>query len=184
MQIAENTGITGKLIITIADVSGKEAAFLSDQIGWAQDNGDSKMAKNLLDELNGRFAVSREVVYNLVPTVGRAIFSARLSGTTTYTGIVNKVALGSGSTPPANSDTKLTTETYRNTILSATYASNIAYLTGFFTAAETSGTYAEVGLFIDGTGTANSGQIFSHALAAITKSSIVSLTIDWVVTIS
>lgn len=183
--LSESSGVSGKYIITVADTTHPEAKRLETMIQGYRDRGnDPAQAKRLLDQLNSEFGVHRQEIHNLVPTVGRAVFAARLAGTTTYTGTVNKVALGSGSTAPANGDTQLTTETYRNTILSATYASNIAYLTGFFTAAETSGTYAEVGLFIDGTATANTGQLFSHALAAITKSSIQTLTIDWIVTIS
>ncbi len=183
--MTEQSGISGKYIITLADTTHPDAKRLETMIQGYRDRGDSPaQAKRLLDQLNSEYGVFRHEVHNLVPTVGRTVLTARLAGTTTYTGTVNKVALGSGSTAPANSDTQMTTESYRNTLLSATSASTIAYLTGFFTAAETSGTYAEVGLFIDGTGTANTGQMFSHALASITKSSIQTLTIDWVLTIS
>lgn len=180
----ESLGIKGKYIFTLADTSSRAAKWMQTRIKNLRDSGRGEEALPLLRKFNERFLVQQFEVNNLVPTVGRAVLAARLAGTTTYTGTVNKVALGSGSTSPANSDTQLTTETYRNTILSATYASNIAYLTGFFTAAETNGTYAEVGLFIDGTASANTGQLFSHALASITKSSIQTLTIDWVVTFS
>lgn len=180
----EKLGISGKYIVTISDTSSRAAKWMETRIANLRDDGRNVEALAMLQRFNKRFMVSQQVVHNLVPTVGRTMLAARVAGTTTYTGVVNKVALGSGSTTPANSDTQLTTETYRNTILSATYASNIAYLTGFFTAAETSGTYAEVGLFVDGTASADTGQLFSHALASITKSAIQTLTIDWVVTFS
>lgn len=181
----ETTGISGKYVITLADVSHPEAKRIETMIEGYRDRGDNPaQMKRLIDVLNNQYAVSRTEVHNLIPTVGRTVLSARLAGTTTYSGTVNYVALGSGSTAAANGDTQLTTESYRNAIASATYASQIAYLTGFFTAAETSGTYAEVGLFIDGTSTSNTGQLFSHALASITKTSIQTLTIDWVVTFS
>lgn len=183
-QSNEKLGITGKYIITLANTHSRAAKWMETRIDTLRKAGRCDEAMAMLRRFNERFMVSRYEVCNLVPTVGRSVLAARLAGTLTYSGTVNKVALGSGSTAPANGDTQLTTESYRNTILSATYASNIAYLTGFFTAAETNGTYAEVGLFIDGTGTVNTGQLFSHALASITKSAIQTLTIDWVVTFS
>jgi hypothetical protein len=134
--------------------------------------------------LNGKYGRVVFETPNLVPDVGRSVIAQRLAGTTTYTGTVNKVALGTSTSSPTNSDTQLGAEVYRNNIASYTYSNNIAYLTGFFTAVETSGTYAECGLFIDGTASANTGQIFSHALISVTKSSSQTLTIDWVVTIS
>ena len=187
-------GMKGFYRISRADVTTPDARSLESKIvalKQLRENYAMKDAKgidnligSLIRELNARFG---EIVFetpNLIPTVGRAVLAARLAGITTYTGIVNKVALGTSSSTPLASDTQLGTEVYRNTIASYTSASNIAYLTGFFTAAETSGTYSEVGLFIDGTASANTGQMFSHALASITKSSIQTLTIDWVVTIS
>lgn len=183
-RVQETSGIKGYYVLTLADVSSPEARAMQDRIVDLRDNGDKVGAMNLLREFNDRFMVSREEVHNLVPTVGRTMQAARLAGTTTLTGVVNKVALGTSSATPVNADTQLGTEVYRNTLLSATYASNIAYLTGFFTAAECNGTYSEVGLFVDGTASANTGTLFSHALASITKSAIQTLTIDWVVTIS
>lgn len=183
-RVEEKSGIKGHYVLTIGDVSSPEAQLLQSQIVELRDKGDNAGALLLVREFNKRFTVSKEVVHNLVPTVGRTMQAARLAGTTTLTGVVNKVALGTNSSTPVNADTQLGTETYRNTLLSATYASNIAYLTGFFTAAEVNGTFSEVGLFVDGTASANTGTLFSHALASITKSSIQTLTIDWVVTIS
>lgn len=110
------------------------------------------------------------VVENITTTVGRSVFMQRLAGTTTYTGTVNYTALGSSATAPAVGNTTLGTEVYRKAISSATYASNIAYLETFFTAAETSGTYEEYGNFIDGTGSANTGQMFNRFIQTITKS--------------
>lgn len=183
-NLKENFGIKGKYIITVADVVTAEARKLQERIEKWRERGRGDKALPLIRLLNEKYGHKPLVIENLVPTVGRSVLAQRLANTTTYTGIVNYVALGSGSTAPANADTQLTTEVYRKAISSSTYANNIAYITGFFTAAETSGTYAEVGLFIDGTATANSGQIFSHALASITKTSVQTLTIDWVVTIS
>lgn len=130
--------------------------------------------------------VLRTYVYrNLVPTVARQMIANNLtSGSPTNVMKITHCALGSSSTAPANGDTQLGTEVYRNNIASLTNSANIAYATGFFSATETSGTYAEAGIFSDGTGTANSGVLVSHVLISITKSTSVTLTLDWTLTIS
>jgi hypothetical protein len=184
LRIKEGTAMEGMYVITLADVVTEEAKEWERQAAAARDRGDTKTAKGYMDMLNNKYGHEPQVVHNLIPTVGRSVLAQRLANTTTYTGIINKVALGTGTTPAANGDTTLGTETYRNNAASLTYSNNIAYITGFFTAAETNGTYAEVGLFIDGTASANTGQLFSRALASITKSSIQTLTIDWIITIS
>lgn len=185
MQAQEKTALKGVWKITLADVVTSEARRLQAKIKRLRDRGDDpKLMRRLIDQLNGKFGQAPIFVENIIPTAGRSVLAQRLANTTTYTGIINKVGLGSNSTPVANGDTILGTETYRNAAASLTYANNIAYITGFFTAAEVSGTFAEAGLFIDGTASANTGQLFSHVLIAVTKSAAQTLTIDWTLTIS
>lgn len=122
---------------------------------------------------------------NLIPTVGRTMIANNLtSGSPTNSMLINYAALGSSTTAPANGDTQLTTETYRNAIASKTNASNIAYATAFFSQTETSGTFREAGIFCNATGTANSGVLLSHVSINVTKSTSQKLTIDWTLTIS
>lgn len=88
-----------------------------------------------------------------------------LVGATVYAGI-NYGALGTGVLAPTDADTQLTTETVRVAIANAIDVGfNTAELQFFFTdALLANGTYYEVGSFMNGTGTANSGKIFNHAL--------------------
>ena len=121
---------------------------------------------------------------NLIPTCGRAALATQLvSGSPTVV-LANKVALGTNTTAPANADIKLGTETYRNSVASETSAFNVAYITGFFSAAECSGTYKEAGIFAGGTAAADSGTLISHVAINLTKSSTETLTVDWQITIS
>lgn len=100
---------------------------------------------------------------NVICNAGFNAITRLLVGDTTYTGEINKALLGSGATGSASaSDTTLETEEYRNDIASATASSNIAFLTAFFTEGECSGTYTEFGNCIDGTGVADTGQLWSH----------------------
>lgn len=125
------------------------------------------------------------VVHNLVATVGRSVIAQRLANVTTYTGVINYGALGSSTTAPANGDTQLGTEVFRKVVASSSYTSNVAFVDFFYSKADTSGTYQEFGTFIDGTGSANSGKLFTHALTGgWTKSSSESMTVSCQYTIS
>ena len=101
---------------------------------------------------------------NVVCNVGFQAVGEILTGTYASTGEINYAALGTGLTAVSAGDTQLTTETYRNAMFSGTVSSNVAYLTAVYTETETSGTFEEFGNFIDGTGTANSGSIWTHVL--------------------
>ena len=122
---------------------------------------------------------------NLVPTVGRQLIANNLaSASPTNTMKITHAALGSSTTAPANTDTQLTTETYRNAIASTSNSANIAYATAFYSQTETSGTYKEAGIFCNATGTANSGILLSHVSIDVTKSTSQKLTVDWTLTIT
>lgn len=135
-----------------------------------------------VEQLHKKFKLREVLVKNITTTAGRNVLARRLSGNTTYTGIVNYTALGTSNTAPAVSDTQLGTETYRKALSSGTYASNIAYLETFFTASEVSGTFQEYGNFIDGSGTANSGQLFNRFIQTVTKSITETLNVQSTVT--
>lgn len=122
---------------------------------------------------------------NIIPTVGRTMIANNLtSASPTNVMKITHAALGSSTSTPANTDTQLGTETYRNAIASITNANNIAYASGFYTATETTGTYRECGIFSNGTGSANSGVLLSRVAINITKSNTETLTLDWTLTIS
>ncbi|NCD40549.1 MAG: hypothetical protein EOL88_00505 [Bacteroidia bacterium] len=111
--------------------------------------------------------VNVDVHKNVICNAGFNALTRLLTGDTTYTGEINKALFGTGTTGSASaSDTTLETETYRNDIASATASSNIAYLTAFLTEAEYppsgSVTITEFGNAIDGTGTVDTGQLWSY----------------------
>lgn len=147
--------------------------------------------KGLFDEyqyliglLHRDFLIRQFVKENLTCTVGRSVVAQRLAGITTYTGTINYTALGTGTNVPAVGDTKLQTEVYRKALSSGTYSSNVAYIETFFSAIETNGTYQEYGNIIDGTGAADSGQIFNHFLQTIVKSNVETLNVQSIFTFS
>src|SRR4051812_9111564 len=79
---------------------------------------DVYMAKiQRLKELCKYKEVTRE---NSIVMTGRTVFARRLANDTTYTGIINYGALGTGSTAVGDSQTALTTEVKRKLV--ATYS--------------------------------------------------------------
>lgn len=138
----------------------------------------------LLSKYHAKATVAVREFANLTPTVGRSVLAQRAAGTLTYTGTINYAAIGSGTTAPTNGDTQLGTEVYRQTMSSQTYVNNIAYLSCFIAAGTATGTHTEGGLFIDGTATVNTGQIFSRVLfsPSIAKTALLSLTLDVTIT--
>lgn len=136
-------------------------------------------------ELNRICKTTKEVYNNLVPTVGRTMIANNLGNTSPTNVMYAKyIELGSGTNAPANGDTALQTSTYRNAVASRTNAANITYVTGFFNATETSGTYKEAGIFSDGTASAGTGILLSRVAINVTKTTSNTLTIDWTLTIS
>lgn len=122
---------------------------------------------------------------NLIPTVGRTMIADNLTNTSPdNTMLANYIALGTDNTAPANGDTTLGTEVYRNTVASRTNSNNVAYITGFFGATEDDDHYYEAGIFCNGTGAADSGVLLSHVAIDINKSNTETLTVDWTLTIS
>lgn len=123
--------------------------------------------------------------HNLIPTVARTALANHLTNVAPSPAAlrINFSALGSGVTAPANGDTTLQTETFRKAIASETNSSNVAFATAFYTASEAVGTHKEAGLFLNATGVANSGTLFSRVAIDITKAATESLTIDYTITI-
>jgi hypothetical protein len=79
-------------------------------------------------------------------------------------------------------NTQLGTEVYRKALSSGTYLNNVAYIETFFTAAEVTGTFEEYGMFIDGTGAANSGQLFNRFTSTNIKSATETMNVQSIVT--
>lgn len=139
----------------------------------------------LINKLNASCRLETQVYHNIIPTVGRTLLANNLTDATpTNDPLINKAELGTGTSTPANGDTTLQTGTYRNDVASLTNGNNIAYITAFFNATETSGTFREAGLYADGSGTVGNGVLVSRVSINVTKTTSQTLTIDWELTIS
>jgi len=141
-----------------------------------------KIYSYLIEKLHKSFMIRQFRVENITTTVGRSVFAQRLAGVNTYTGNVTHTALGTSNAAPAVGNTTLGTETYRKALSSGTFLNNVSYLETFFTAAEVNGTFEEYGNFIDGTGAANSGQLFNRFIQTVAKSNVETLNVQTTIT--
>lgn len=121
---------------------------------------------------------------NLIVNLGKYVIARLLAGDTTYSGNINYGAVGTGANAPAVTDTQLQTELARKAKSNASRNNNIATITFFFNTSEANGALKEFGAFIDGTATANSGQLFDRVAIDITKTSSQTLTVELQITIN
>jgi hypothetical protein len=191
MKTHDALSITGTIKADIFDTSSSSAQALEREIqhhitarALIDPTSYHMTYREMVRDL-GRFKVREHVGHNLIATVGRQALAKRLGNDTTYTGIINYGALGSSSTAAANADTQLGTEVFRKTTASTSNTTNQAFIDFFYSKADTNGTYQEFGTFIDGTGSANSGQLFSHFITGgWTKTSSESMTVAVIYTLS
>ena len=119
-------------------------------------------------------------VTNLVVTAGRNTVADQLKGTGTAS--LNACAVGSGTTAVALTDTAMQTAIGSNkNATTRTRANQTATISFFYDTGDNNGAWKEVGLFYnDGTPT-----MFAHAKIdpTITKSTSVTATVDWEITV-
>ena len=96
---------------------------------------------------------------------------------------ISHAAVGSGTTAEATSDTTLATETDRLAPTSTHRQANQIVVRTFFSNANLPTTVEELGWFMNGSGSANSGEMLTRALNSFTKGSqdlniVLQLTVD------
>ncbi len=105
--------------------------------------------------------VHENTVHNVVVTQAKVLLAQFLNNES-VTGL-NYHAIGLGATAPSASDTLLEIEAARKTITSATRNGASIVLSTYYTAAQSTFSIKEGGIFCNGaTATANSGTLFSH----------------------
>lgn len=131
------------------------------------------------------FAVEH-TYHNLIPSVLRNEMASLAAGNTvTPTFKCNYMAVGSGSTSPSNSDTTLEAEVARGLFTNRSSAANVTTLDKFFDATEVGGlTLNEAGIFVDGTGSPDTGYLMSRTLISETMGANETLTINATLTYS
>lgn len=123
---------------------------------------------------------------NLVVDAGLTLLANRLADASPDSGcLVNYIAVGTGTDAPDASDTQLQTENARKQVASRTNSGAIAAISTVFNAGEVpTSTLKEVGIFIDATGTANSGTLFARQNIDVAVTALDSVFIDWRITLA
>jgi hypothetical protein len=135
-------------------------------------------------KLKGRLsiAINDQVVKyvdNVVVTDGKEYVASRMEGTTDA--VMSHMAIGTGSTTAAASDSALGSESDRNALTSTTVSGTDVVYVATFGAGEGTGAITEAGIFNASTsGTMLCRTVFS----VVNKGASDSMTITWTVTVS
>lgn len=118
---------------------------------------------------------------NLVVNTGKDYIAGRMSSNTGN--IMSHMAVGTGSTAAAVSQTALTTEIARVALTSQTVTSNSVTYVASYPAGTGTGALQEAGIFNGGYAGANT-MLCRTVFSTVTKGASDSITITWVVTIT
>lgn len=123
---------------------------------------------------------------NLIVQAGRTAIADRLTNATPDSSLlVGYIAVGTGTTAPADGDTTLETETARKAINSKTHSADVAAIATTFNAGDIPvSTLKEVGLFIEGSATPDSGTLLARVAVNIAITALDALFVDWRITLS
>lgn len=124
------------------------------------------------------FLVREKCVENVTCIDGRTVIAGVLAGTYGSTGAVTHCAVGDVSTAPTTSDTQLGNETSRKAISDGNTNGAQTLLETFFGTSEAVDTHEEYGYYIDGTGSANSGELVNHFIEQNIKSNVESMNVQ------
>lgn len=173
----DGAGIVG--IVTITNyIPTCERAIELDRILAECKDIPRERYMTLLNEFRALCETKEIVLKNQVVLTGRAVLTRILGGDFTYTGEINYGALGTASTAINDSQTQLATEVKRKLYASRTRSNDQLNIDFYYSKADTNGTYQEFGTFIDGTSSANTGQMWNRVLTGgWTKSSSEAMTV-------
>lgn len=137
----------------------------------------------LRDAVTGKLK-KRFVYPNLVCNTGKNAVASILNNEVTYTGAVTHMAVGTGTNVPNVSDTQLQAELSRVAPSTQSRVTNVTTINFFYNSTVANGTIREIGAFIDGTATVNSGALFDRVNANIVKTAADTLTVNLIITVN
>jgi hypothetical protein len=183
-SLAEQSGILGRVTFRNYDIQSDRAREIDHILRTAHDI-PSEVWKALTNELWWLCQSRAFETSNLVVLTGRALIARRLIGDLTYSGTIDYGALGTDATAVNAADTTLGTEVARKLFARRTRTNAQANFDFFYSQADTDGTYEEFGMVVDGTATADTGQLFNHALTGgWTKTNTEAMTVSVTININ
>jgi len=135
------------------------------------------------DLTKGRMVLD-ETRHNLVTQTGLNGWAKIVNQESGFSGVINYCALGTGANAPQLSDTTLQTEVARTTmeVGSNVRTNNSVAMSFYFGPTVANGNIKEIGAFVGGTATTDSGTLFDRALFDIVKTNLNSLFIYFTIT--
>jgi hypothetical protein len=122
-------------------------------------------------------------VPNLVVTVGKNYIASKIVATTNSPASMTHMAIGTGTTAPALTDTQLVTQTGRVTLSGSSVTNNTITYTATFPAGTGDGAITEAGIF-NGSTSPGAVMLCRTTFPVVTKGSGDTIAITWVITIS
>lgn len=114
---------------------------------------------------------------NLVVLSGLSFLAALFIGEKTND-VPFHLAIGTGTTVAASTDTKLQAEAFRKLVSAKTRQANMIRLRTFLLSNEANGNWREFGIVLAGTEEIGSGQLFNRLVSPISKAANMALTIE------
>lgn len=182
-EVKDKGGFVGYVTVGNFVLSTPEAVEIDSLLSTAENMPRAEYDKHVarLREICEFRTVRRK---NSVVLSGRSIYARIALGDLTYTGIINYGCLGTSSAAVLDANTQLGTEVKRKGIASSSRSGSSFTIDFYYSKADTSGTYQEFGMVVDGTVTANTGQLFNRVLTggwtkSATEAMTVSIQIDF-----
>jgi hypothetical protein len=128
--------------------------------------------------------VSQEIeIPNLVVTTGKNYIAEKIVATTNSPASMTHMAIGTGTTAAALTDTQLVTQTGRVTLSGSSVVNNTITYTATFPAGTGDGAITEAGIF-NGSSSPGSTLLCRTTFPVVNKGSGDTIAITWVITIS
>lgn len=151
---------------------------------WSQAKGGNKMKTKEVVKVSGEwlFYLDGQLAKqekNLIVQAGLNYLASLLIAENPNTMSIH-LAMGTGTTTPAATDTKLVAEGLRKVVSAKTRQANMIRLRTFFLSSEANGTWTEFGIFLAGTDQKDSGTLLNRIVptGGISKASNQVLTIE------
>lgn len=175
--VEKNIDWKGQITFSSIKIVGEEAEELERILSQAK-NIPSYMFDTTLARLKSICDVREVSFSNKIVAVGREVFARRLINDLAYSGVINYGAVGTSTASVSDSDTALGTEIKRKGIATKSRTGTTVTLRFFYSRSDFNDTVEEFGTFIDGSASADSGQMFNRALTGgWVKSNLEALTV-------
>ncbi len=188
MKTQNDFGITGIITATINDqttLTAEQKAF-NENLKKQYDNGIISREDYRKNLFYGKEKQKITIKNKISKVAGFSIVAKFLVGQgSAYTGGINKALFGDGIGTTSENDTQLFNEIFRNDEASRSAIGNQVLLTAFIDTTEFSGDITEFGNCINGTATADTGELWSHIAGFLwTKDNSSTLTVSQLYTIN